>query len=491
MTTKGGAGSIAYSPDSSQLVSGSDDRVVSVWEVESGLVVRKLHGHDDWVSCVSFSPDGLFIASGSVDHTVWVWSGDTGSPVRRLVGHTDRVWSVSFSSMNQVISGSDDRTIRMWNIADGSYTIFEGHHKTVRCVRFAPQDKYIASASDDHRVGIWDPNEKGGRPRWLRGHSDCVYSVAFLESGRRLASCSGDKTVRVWDIENETALWVLKGHVDRVWTVTASGNGWIATGSDDRTIRLWDLNRKGASKTLIGHSHWVNRVFYSPDGKHLASAAQDGTIRIWDGDASAAILSDKAAPLTHYCSALSPTGTFAASAYSDYKVRITNLGSGKVVKSFKLPASPFSMCFSANEKYLLCVVGGLDMGIWEISSGKKQWFYPTDDFIKLAQFTEDGTSILRDTWFTGEHTVEIPTSLHGLQQLPNTFKPDSTSYKYEFEDGWVYAIKGGNKRRIVWIPGRYRHPDARYCIGKRLWLGQGSCTLDLTEWFYHQAIPSP
>jgi WD40 repeat protein len=79
---------VAVSPDGRFIVSGSDDRTVKVWELESGRLLRSLEGHTDWVRAVAVSPDGRFIVSGSVDRTVKVWELESGRLLRSLEGHT-------------------------------------------------------------------------------------------------------------------------------------------------------------------------------------------------------------------------------------------------------------------------------------------------------------------------------------------------------------------------------------------------------------------
>ena len=64
---------VAFSPDSSTIVSGSDDETINLWDVESGQEKLTLKGHDSSVTCVSFSPDGSTIASGSMDKTIKLW----------------------------------------------------------------------------------------------------------------------------------------------------------------------------------------------------------------------------------------------------------------------------------------------------------------------------------------------------------------------------------------------------------------------------------
>ena len=107
--------SIAYATDGAFIVSGSSDRTVKIWSVESGECVTTFNGHSLSVSSVSFSPDGASIVSGSHDNTVKVWSVESGECVRTLEGHSFWVISVSFSPDGAfIVSGSFDKTVKVW-----------------------------------------------------------------------------------------------------------------------------------------------------------------------------------------------------------------------------------------------------------------------------------------------------------------------------------------------------------------------------------------
>ena len=84
-------------------------------------MVITLAGHEDWVVSVSFSPDGSRIVSGSRDKTVRIWDAATGVLLITLAGHEDVVESVSFSPDGYcVVSGSRDKNMCIWVVAKGS-----------------------------------------------------------------------------------------------------------------------------------------------------------------------------------------------------------------------------------------------------------------------------------------------------------------------------------------------------------------------------------
>ena len=93
----GSVSSVAFSPDGKQVVSGSDDQTVRLWDAAAGAALQALEGHTDSISSVAFSPDGKQVVSGSDDQTVRLWDTATGVPLQTLEGHTDLISSVAFS----------------------------------------------------------------------------------------------------------------------------------------------------------------------------------------------------------------------------------------------------------------------------------------------------------------------------------------------------------------------------------------------------------
>merc|ERR550539_2215077 len=101
---------------------------------------KVLTGHNHFVSDVVMSSDGQFALSGSWDKTLRLWDLSAGVTTRQFVGHTKDVLSVAFSADNrQIVSGSRDNTIKLWNtLGECKYTITEeGHTNWVSCVRFS------------------------------------------------------------------------------------------------------------------------------------------------------------------------------------------------------------------------------------------------------------------------------------------------------------------------------------------------------------------
>ncbi|RKZ88364.1 MAG: hypothetical protein DRR19_12605, partial [Candidatus Parabeggiatoa sp. nov. 1] len=112
--------SVAYSPDGQTVVSGSYDKTVKLWEVNTGRLLKTFHGHSSSVTSVAYAPDGQTVLSGSDDKTVKLWSVRTGLLLKTFAGHTRSVTSVAYAPDGQtVVSGSYDKTVKLWEANSG------------------------------------------------------------------------------------------------------------------------------------------------------------------------------------------------------------------------------------------------------------------------------------------------------------------------------------------------------------------------------------
>ncbi|HEY0323046.1 MAG TPA: protein kinase [Pyrinomonadaceae bacterium] len=274
---------IAFSPDGKTLASGSTDKTIKLWDVQTGALKQTLTGHSNGVHSLEFSPDGMTLASGSDDKTIKLWNAQTGALKQTLTAHNSAVHTIAFSpDGNTLASGSTDKTIKVWDVHTGALKqTLTGHAETVKMVAFSPDGKQLASCSDDKTIKLWDV-QSGALKQTLTGHSSGVHAIAFSPDGKLIASGSIDMTIKLWDVQTGALKQTLAGHSNGVHTIAFSPDGrLLASGSNDKTIKLWDVQSGALKQTLSGHTDPVMSVTFSPGGKLLASGSMDKTIKLW------------------------------------------------------------------------------------------------------------------------------------------------------------------------------------------------------------------
>jgi len=281
---------VAFTPDSQRLASGSWDRTVKFWEVSTGEQLGAVANDMKEVQSLAFSRDGHWLATENSSDTTSLRDPSSGKEIRSLPSDkplgplgSNWVYSIAFSPDGQwLASAIDDKTVRLWDVNTGQKVRdLTGLRRAVVYIAFSPDGRLLATGDDQKDIRIWDP-VTGEEIYKLSGHKKPVYAVAFSPDGRWLASASADKTVKIWDLAIGHELRTLAGHGNMVSSLAFSPDGrWLVSGSWDKTIKIWDVQAGREVQTLAGHDHPVYSVAFDSRGQWLASGSEDGTIKLW------------------------------------------------------------------------------------------------------------------------------------------------------------------------------------------------------------------
>jgi WD40 repeat protein len=401
---------IAFSPDGNTLASGANDHTIKLWDVASSRCLKTLEGHESSVSSLAYRPNGKTLASSSADNTVRLWDLSTGNTTELLQGRTNRVRSLAFSPDGIFLAtGGIDCTVDIWQVDTGEcLRSLKGHLKSLVCVAFAPTHfdapeysgehapfPLLATGSQDSTIRLWNI-ESGQCVKTLKGHSYAVWSVAFHPSGNLLVSGSNDSTVKLWNTHTGQSLRTLRGYSTGIKSLAFSPDGQcLVSSSDNKKISLWSLQTGACTRTLDCHLSWIWCVVFSPNGQLLASSSSDNTIKLWQTSTWKPIKTLQGHLSLVFAVAFSPDGRILASASDDTTVRLWDVQTGECLKVLPQGGRVWSVAFSPDGQTLACSHGEQLVSLWDLATEScLRLLTGHTSLIFTIAFSPDGTQLV-------------------------------------------------------------------------------------------------
>jgi cytochrome c peroxidase len=273
----------------------------------------ELRGHAAEAMAASFLPDGRRIVSGSDDKTIRIWDAASGRQ-ESAWPDTGALSAVAVSSDGALVaSGGDEGKVKLWDARTGKLLFVWKHGKSVGALAFLPDRRLVLSAGDDTLIRVWDAVSGAELAPW-RGHEGGVRALAASADGRKIVSGGKDGAVRVWDAATGRPLVSLPGHRGAVFSVAISSTGARAlSGGADGTVRFWDVAAATAA-VWRGAGAMVPAVALSPDGRTALWGDDAGDLHYGDAAAGRALESWPGLGSTVISVGFSPDGRTAVSA---------------------------------------------------------------------------------------------------------------------------------------------------------------------------------
>ena len=302
---------VEVSPCGRFVASCGKDKIMRLWNVDTLRCVATATGHTEPIGACGLSRKvgryevggkaaknggGAFCITASVDRTLKRWNlpgiqelTNTEGPVELLAatsvrGHERDINIVSVAPNDSLVaSGSQDKTVKLWNPIDLSLkATLKGHRRGVWDCQFSPIDRVLATSSGDKTIKLWSLADFSC-VRTFQGHQASVLRVRFLKTGLQLVSAGGDGLIKLWTIRTNECESTLDGHTNKIWALDMSPDGrTVVSGGADSKLAVWEDNtqivederRAKEAETILLDQKLANHMRHREYGKALEIALQ-------------------------------------------------------------------------------------------------------------------------------------------------------------------------------------------------------------------------
>ncbi|PJF32087.1 MAG: hypothetical protein CUN51_00210 [Candidatus Thermofonsia Clade 1 bacterium] len=351
-------------------VSGDAEGKLRLWDAAGNLLLQTLEAHRGAVTaCAGLVDQHPIVISGGADGQLCVWDTRNGKLLRSLASGTGAITGIAVTFVGErllIAAANEDKVLRLWDVTSGRFLArFAGHRAALTACAIDPSGRLLSSGREG-ALRLWTIPNEAQIP--IEPHGAAVQGIAFTPDSRRILSASLDREARLWQAETGERLQTLRGHIGSIHGLALRSDGRVAlTGGSDRTVRAWDIERGAQLRQYSAHNDTVLTVAFSPKPLKIGSMARPSWLVATGG--------------------------------ADRAIRLYEFENGQLLQTLKGHQDAVTLClFSPTDELLLSLSKDRSACLWSLATGEPiRRFAAPEISYTAAAFHPEGALILLGT----------------------------------------------------------------------------------------------
>jgi WD40 repeat protein len=327
-------------------------------------------------------------------------------------GHPGATGHVLYSPDGKFLAAASwDMAVRVWEMSSGRecHRTFLGRKPAgapalppgkglLPAMAFSPDGKTLAASGADHAVHLLD-TATGNEIGRFEGQAGRIAGLAFAPDGKAVAGACADGSLRLWDLPGGAERCCLKGHDGPALCLAFAPDGrTLASGGADKSVRLWDVQTGKQTQFCEGHERWVRRVLFVLKGEQVASIDCEGSLRLWDSGNGQQRHSFSTTGLGY--DLLPGPDTASIITVASIRIETWDVRTAKITTSIDLPhhVGYFCAALAPDGKTIAVGMHGAAVGVREYPGGKEfRRLFGDDPEVLAVAFAPDGKTVATGT----------------------------------------------------------------------------------------------
>ena len=469
---------LAVSHQSNILASWGMNDQICVWDLRTGIALRRLSANGEGLHCVALSGDGRWIAAGTDHGSVYLWEVATGKEVGAW-RKGNAIGSLAFSPDNRTLASADVRNgIVLWEVPDAS-NLRTWPTRRADSLTFSPDGMTVAACLPDAHGAVMLLDHFRGRQR--RGF-DFATVLTFSPDGRSLATGGDDGRVHLWELATGKELHCLDAHSGVVCQVAFApdGKSLATVGTQPRKPRngsrwgvpvgfdaqLWDVATGQKRCCIEPTGHQIRAVAFSADGKTLYTGGDDHAIRLWD-TTTGKELDSEYGPGAVTAVAIAPNGKIAITGQKDGRLQAWDVATGHLLRQYRGHQSPLRcVAYSSDGSLLVSGGGGVSAGRFLDTSKDELLLWDAGTAKEIRRLDTGGFPVNQVRFLPGCHVIAEVADFQGPVHVWQAGSGKEL-YRFDGQGGFWPAFSPDGSLVTLWRYDAIKVWDLadRRCVG--------------------------